>query len=88
MTGLGTDGDFFLPAIRKGANFVEIGPDTTEYGWFATDALIRAYNNKPQQKYHLSFQLIDRTNAKRTTGPAIANAYDFKAAWLKLWGVK
>jgi ribose transport system substrate-binding protein len=88
ITGLGTDGDFFLPQIRSGANFVEIGPDTTEYGWFAMDALIRAFNHKPQVKYRVPFRLIDRTNAKSTKGPAIANSYDFHAAWLKLWGVK
>ena len=88
VTGLGTDGDFFLPEIRKGAKFVEIGPDTLEYGWYAMDALIRAFNHKPQVKYNLSFQLIDQTNAKSTKGAAIANAYDYKSAWLKLWGVK
>lgn len=88
VTGLGTDGDFFLPQIRAGANFVEIGPDTTEYGWFAMDSLLRAFNHKPQVKYHLPFQLVDRTNAKSIKGSAIANAYDFKAAWLKFWGVK
>jgi len=88
VTGLGTDGDFFLPQIRKGANFVEIGPDTTEYGWFAMDAVLRALNHKPQVKYDVPFRLIDRTNAKSTTGPGISNSYDFRAAWLKLWGQK
>ena len=88
ITGLGTDGDFFLPQIRKGANFVEIGPDTLEYGWYAMDALIRAFNHKPQLKYNIPFRLIDRTNANSTTGPGIANSYDFHAAWLKLWGLK
>ena len=88
VTGLGTDGDFFLPQIRQGANFVEIGPDTTEYGWFALDAILRAMNHKPQVKYHVPFQLLDKTNAKSTKGAGIANAYDFQSAWLKLWGVK
>jgi ribose transport system substrate-binding protein len=88
VTGLGTDGDFFLPQIRKGANFVEIGPDTTEYGWFAMDAVLRAMNHKPQVTYNLPFRLMDKTNAKSTSGAAIANSYDFKSAWLKLWGVK
>jgi len=88
VTGLGTDGDFFLPQIRKGANFVEIGPDTSEYGWFAMDAILRAMNHKPQVKYNVPFRLMDKTNAKSTNGPAIANSYDFKSAWLKLWGVK
>lgn len=88
VTGLGTDGDFFLPQIRSGARFVEIGPDTTEYGWFAMDSLLRAFNHKPQVKYNLPFRLIDSTNAKSTTGPGISNSYDFHAAWLKLWGVK
>lgn len=88
ITGLGTDGDFFLPQIRKGANFVEIGPDTSEYGWFATDAILRAMNHKPQVKYNVPFRLMDKTNAKSTSGAAIANSYDYKAAWLKLWGVK
>jgi ABC-type sugar transport system substrate-binding protein len=88
VTGLGTDGDFFLPAIRKGAKFVEIGPDTNEYGWFAMDAVLRAMNHKPQVKYHVPFRLMDRTNAKSISGPAIANSYDYRSAWLKLWGVK
>jgi ribose transport system substrate-binding protein len=88
VTGLGTDGDFFLPQIRNGANFVEIGPDTTEYGWFAIDAILRALNHKPQVKYTIPFRLIDKTNAKSTTGPGIANSYHFQSSWLKLWGVK
>jgi ABC-type sugar transport system substrate-binding protein len=88
VTGLGTDGDFFLPQIRKGANFVEIGPDTSEYGWFAMDAILRAMNHKPQVKYNVPFRLMDKTNASSTTGAAIANSYDYKSAWLKLWGVK
>jgi ABC-type sugar transport system substrate-binding protein len=88
ITGLGTDGDFFLPQIRKGANFVEIGPDTSEYGWFAMDAVLRALNHKPQVTYHVPFRLMDKTNAKSTKGPAISNSYDFRSAWLKLWGVK
>jgi ribose transport system substrate-binding protein len=88
VTGLGTDGDFFLPQIRNGANFVEIGPDTLEYGWFAMDAILRAMNNKPQVKYDVPFRLMDKTNAKSLSGAAIANSYDYKAAWLKLWGVK
>jgi ribose transport system substrate-binding protein len=88
VTGLGTDGDFFLPQIRKGANFVEIGPDTLEYGWFAMDAILRAMNNKPQVKYNVPFRLMDKTNAKSLSGPAIANSYNYQAAWLKLWGVK
>jgi ABC-type sugar transport system substrate-binding protein len=88
VTGLGTDGDFFLPQIRKGANFVEIGPDTLEYGWFAMDAILRAMNHKPQVHYDVPFRLMDKTNAKSLSGPAIANSYDYRAAWLKLWGVK
>jgi len=88
VTGLGTDGDFFLPSIRKGSNFVEIGPSTAEYGWFATDALLRAFNHKPQVKYDVPFRLIDRSNAKSTMGIAISNSYNWQAAWLKLWGVK
>jgi hypothetical protein len=45
-------------------------------------------NHKPQVKYTLPFRLLDNTNARSTTGAAIANSYDFKKAWLKLWGVK
>jgi ribose transport system substrate-binding protein len=88
ITGLGTDGDFFLPAIRKGARFVEVGPDTNEYGWFAMDAVLRAMNHKPQVKYNVPFRLMDSTNANSTAGPAIANSYDYRSDWLKLWGVK
>jgi ribose transport system substrate-binding protein len=88
ITGLGTDGDFFLPQIRSGAKFVEIGPDTLEYGWFAMDAVLRAMNHKPQVKYTVPFRLMDSTNAKSTKGAAISNSYDFQSAWLKLWGVK
>jgi ABC-type sugar transport system substrate-binding protein len=88
ITGLGTDGDFFLPAIRKGAKFVEVGPDTNEYGWFAMDAVIRAMNHKPAVKYTVPFRLMDSTNARSTSGPAITNSYDYRSAWLKLWGKK
>jgi ABC-type sugar transport system substrate-binding protein len=88
ITGLGTDGDFFLPSIRKGAKFVEIGPDTNEYGWFAMDSILRTMNHKPQVKYNVPFRLMDRTNANSTSGPAITNSYDYRSAWLKLWGVK
>ena len=88
ITGLGTDGDFFLPQIRKGANFVEIGPDTLEYGWYAMDAILRAFNHKPQVRYTIPYRLIDKTNAKSTTGAGIQNSYDYQSAWLKLWGVK
>ena len=88
VTGLGTDGDFFLPAIRKGAKFVEIGPDTNEYGWFAMDAILRAMNHKPAVKYDVPFRLMDSTNAGSTTGPAISNSYDYRSAWLRLWGKK
>lgn len=88
VTGLGTDGDFFIPQIRKGAKFVEIGPDTLEYGWFAMDAVLRAMNHKPQVTYDIPFQLVDSSNAKKTKGEGITNAYDYQAAWLKLWGVK
>jgi ABC-type sugar transport system substrate-binding protein len=88
ITGLGTDGDFFLPAIRKGAKFVEIGPDTNEYGWFALDAILRAMNHKPAVKYTVPFRLMDSTNARSTKGPAITNSYDYRSAWLKLWGKK
>jgi ribose transport system substrate-binding protein len=88
VTGLGTDGDFFLPQIRKGAHFVEIGPDTLEYGWFAMDAVLRSLNHKPAVKYNVPFRLMDNTNAKSLPGAAIANSYDYKSAWLKLWGVK
>jgi ribose transport system substrate-binding protein len=88
ITGLGTDGDFFLPSIRKGAKFVEVGPDTSEYGWFAMDAILRAMNHKPQVQYNVPFRLMDSTNAHSLSGPSIANSYNFKAAWLKLWGVK
>ena len=88
VTGLGTDGDFFIPQIRKGAKFVEIGPDTLEYGWFAMDAILRAMNHKPQVRYHVPFQLVDQSNAKKTKGAGITNAYNYEAAWLKLWGVK
>jgi ABC-type sugar transport system substrate-binding protein len=88
ITGLGTDGDFFLPAIRKGAKFVEIGPDTNEYGWFAVDAILRAMNGRPAVKYNVPFRLMDSTNARSTKGPAITNSYDYRSAWLKLWGKK
>lgn len=88
VTGLGTDGDFFLPAIRSGAKFVEIGPDTNEYGWFAVDAILRAMNHKHAVKYTVPFRLMDSTNARSTSGPAITNSYDYRSAWLKLWGKK
>jgi ABC-type sugar transport system substrate-binding protein len=88
ITGLGTDGDFFLPAIRRGAKFVEIGPDTNEYGWFAMDAILRAMNHKPAVKYNVPFRLMDSTNAHSSKGQGISNSYDYRSAWLKLWGKK
>jgi hypothetical protein len=45
-------------------------------------------NHKPQVKYNVPFRLMDSTNANTTPGPAIANSYDYRSDWLKLWGVK
>jgi ribose transport system substrate-binding protein len=87
VTGLGTDGDFFVPQIQKGANFVMAGPDSLEYGWYAVDALIRAFNDKEPVEYELPFQIIDKTNAKSVEGDGVTNAYDYAAGWTELWGV-
>lgn len=88
VTGLGTDGDFFIPEIKKGANFVEIGPDTLQDGWYAVDALIRFFNHKPRVKYQLPFRLIDRSNAASVQTPGISSSFNFAADWEHLWGTQ
>jgi hypothetical protein len=45
-------------------------------------------NNMPGVKYTVPFRLMDSTNARSTKGPAITNSYDYRSAWLKLWGKK
>lgn len=85
VKGLGTDGDFFVPMIQRGANFAMVGPDTEQYGWYAVDALIRAFNGKPQVDYELPYRLVDATNADTLRGPAIASDHDYAADWTALW---
>lgn len=87
ITGLGMDGDFFVPEVRKGANFVMAGPDTAQYGWWVADALIRYFNKKPQVKGNIPFQLIDSTNVQDTDGQGITADFNYQADWKKLWGV-
>jgi ribose transport system substrate-binding protein len=88
VAALGSDGDFSVPLVKKGTRIVMIGPDTLTYGWYAVDALIRAFNGKPPARYELHFQLVDTTNAKSVRGPGITATYDYQAAWKRLWKIK
>jgi ribose transport system substrate-binding protein len=88
VTALGSDGDTSVPLIKNGTKIVMVGPDTMTYGWYAVDALIRAFNHKPAILYaKLRVQLIDRTNAASVRGSGVTATYDYAAAWKKLWGV-
>lgn len=88
ITLLGSDGDTSVPLIKGGAKIVMIGPDTLTTGWYAVDALIRAFNHKPAIQYSsLHFQLVDGTNAAAVQGAGITATYDYAATWKKLWGV-
>jgi ribose transport system substrate-binding protein len=88
VTALGSDGDTSVPLIKNGTKIVMVGPDTLTYGWYAVDALIRAFNHKPAIVYgKLRVQLIDKTNAAAVKGSGVTATYDYAAAWKKLWGV-
>jgi hypothetical protein len=76
-----------VPLVKKGEPLVMIGPDTTTYGWYATDALIRAFNGKPAVHYDLRVQLVDEENAGEVQGAGITATYDFESEWKKLWGI-
>ena len=88
VTGLGIDGDFFVPAVRGGARFVMAGPDTEMYGWWVVDGLIRYFNKKPQLKENIPFRIIDRANAKTNPGKAIKASYNFRARFKRLWAIR
>lgn len=88
VAALGSDGDFSVPLVKKGEKIVMAGPDTMQYGWYAVDALIRAFNDKPAiGGYFPRFQIVDTTNAKDVNGPGITAEFDYQSAWKKLWGI-
>ncbi|HST37860.1 MAG TPA: substrate-binding domain-containing protein [Conexibacter sp.] len=86
VVGLGSDGDVSVPLVAKGEELVMIGPDSRTYGWYAVDALIRAFNDEPAVHYELRSQLVDTTNAGEVRGAGITAAYDYEAEWKRLWG--
>jgi ABC-type sugar transport system substrate-binding protein len=87
ITALGTDGDTSVPLIKKGSKIVMDGGDSHSYGWYAVDALIRAFNHKPPVHYNVPHQLVDSVNAPSINTPGISSTYNYQAAWKKLWGV-
>lgn len=89
IAGLGSDGDFTVPAIKEGEKLVMIGPDTLTYGWYAVDALIRAFNGEAPVHYYenMDIQLVDPANAPEVDGEGITATYDFRDAWKTLWGL-
>ena len=87
VTGMGTDSDFFAGHIANGAPFALAAPDTLGYGWYAVDALIRWFNQKPAVKYRVPFRILDSGNAASAGGPAVKDDFDFASAWKRLWGL-
>jgi hypothetical protein len=89
VAALGTDGDSSVPLIKQGKKIVMDGGDSHTYGWYAVDALIRAFNNKPPipNGYNVPHQLVDSVNAPSISTPGISVTYDYQADWKKLWGV-
>jgi len=85
VTGLGVDGDYFAPQIKQGSKFVMAGPDTLDYGYYAVDALTRAFNHKPPVNYNIPFRLIDSTNVNTLPGSAIVASFPLKSDWLKFF---
>lgn len=88
VTALGTDGDLSTPLVKQGKKLVFMGTDSKALGWYAVDALIRAFNNKPQVHYNVPLRLIDAVNAKSINSPGVSYSYDYAGKWKALWGVK
>ena len=76
-----------MPLIKKGAKIVMNGGDSHSYGWYAVDALIRAFNHKPAVHYNVPHQLVDSVNAPSINTLGISSTFDYQAAWKKLWGI-
>jgi ribose transport system substrate-binding protein len=87
VAALGTDGDASIPLIKQGQKIVMDGGDSHTYGWYAVDALIRAFNHKTPVHYFVPHQLVDSTNASQFSTPGISVTYNYQADWKKLWGV-
>jgi ribose transport system substrate-binding protein len=89
ITALGSDGDVSVPLIKQGQKIVMDGGDSHTYGWYAVDALIRAFNHMPPipDGYNVPHQLVDSANAPSINTPGISVTYDYQAAWKKLWGI-
>jgi ribose transport system substrate-binding protein len=85
IVGLGSDGDVSVPLVAKGEELVMIGPDSKTYGWYAVDAMIRAFNGKPAVHYDIRSQLVDTTNAGGVKGAGITATYDYESEWKRLW---
>jgi ribose transport system substrate-binding protein len=87
VAALGTDGDISVPLIKQGQKIVMDGGDSHTYGWYAVDALIRAFNHMPLVHYFVPHQLVDKVNAPSIKTPGISVTYNYQADWKKLWGV-
>lgn len=85
VTALGSDGDVSVPLVKQGKKLVFMGTDPQATGWAAVDALIRAYNGKPQFHYVPALRLIDKVNAPSINTPGITYSYDYPSKWKALW---
>jgi ribose transport system substrate-binding protein len=87
LTALGTDGDVSIPLVKQGKKLVFTGTDSKGYGWVAIDAVIRAFNHKPQVHYTIPIRLVDHVNAPSIKTPGITFSFDYQAKWKALWHV-
>lgn len=85
VTALGTNGDTSIPLIQEGKPIVVIAAPARGLGWFAVDALIRNWNDKPQVEYETEQTLVDGENADEYDTEYVEAKYDAEAEWMKVW---
>lgn len=92
VIGLSADVDGWVPAIQEGAPLVLVGFDAEDFGWYAVDGLIRAFNGEPEPGvdgiYEAPSRLVDAENAEEIKGDSLELGYDAAEEWLSLWGVR
>jgi ABC-type sugar transport system substrate-binding protein len=88
VTALGSDGDVSVPLVKQGKKLVFMGTDSHALSWYAVDAMIRAFNGKPQIHYTIPTRLVDKVNAASIKTPGISYDFDYQSKWKALWGVK
>lgn len=93
VIGLSADVDGWVPAIQEGAPLVLVGFDARDFGWYAVDGLIRAFNGEPQPGadgggYEAPSRLVDSKNAGEIKGDSLEVGYDAAEEWLTLWGLR